>query len=296
MKKMTRILAMILVMCMLLMTGCSQESPEDTTPQGEMEENVGNNTADSGTDDAEATSSNDPVPITDPSKEAWANLPEFDSILQEDGKWPLKENGEKYKIGMSMPTVQEEVWQIQMTLIEEDAEKRGYEAVILVADNDADRQIQQLQSLAAQGVDAIWVGAHDASMLGPVLTEIAEMGIPVVSQTRLPVDCPVAYHCNTDNTLLGQLHSQYIVDTLGITSGNFVILKGDARQITDVPQIYAGMMTDIQQYVDSGDINIVLEQNCEDWKAEEAMKHAESALTLADNDIDVFMCMNDKNS
>lgn len=86
MKKMTRILAMILVMCMLLMTGCSQESPEDTTPQGEMEENVGNNTADSGTDDAEATSSNDPVPITDPSKEAWANLPEFDSILQEDGK------------------------------------------------------------------------------------------------------------------------------------------------------------------------------------------------------------------
>ena len=53
------------------------------------------------------------------------------------------------------------------------------------------------------------------------------------------------------------------------------------------------MMTDIQQYVDSGDINIVLEQNCEDWKAEEAMKHAESALTLADNDIDVFMCMND---
>lgn len=35
MKKMTRILAMILVMCMLLMTGCSQESPEDTTPQGE---------------------------------------------------------------------------------------------------------------------------------------------------------------------------------------------------------------------------------------------------------------------
>lgn len=156
MKKMTRILAMILVMCMLLMTGCSQESPEDTTPQGEMEENVGNNTADSGTDDAEATSSNDPVPITDPSKEAWANLPEFDSILQEDGKWPLKENGEKYKIGMSMPTVQEEVWQIQMTLIEEDAEKRGYEAVILVADNDADRQIQQLQSLAAQGVDAIW--------------------------------------------------------------------------------------------------------------------------------------------
>ncbi len=32
------------------------------------------------------------------------------------------------------------------------------------------------------------------------------------------------------------------------------------------------MMTDIQQYVDSGDINIVLEQNCEDWKAEEAMK------------------------
>ncbi len=31
MKKMTRILAMILVMCMLLMTGCSQESPEDTT-------------------------------------------------------------------------------------------------------------------------------------------------------------------------------------------------------------------------------------------------------------------------
>ncbi len=99
--------------------------------------------------------------------------------MQEDGKWPLKENGEKYKIGMSMPTVQEEVWQIQMTLIEEDAEKRGYEAVILVADNDADRQIQQLQSLAAQGVDAIWVGAHDASMLGPVLLKLLRWEFPL---------------------------------------------------------------------------------------------------------------------
>ena len=99
--------------------------------------------------------------------------------------------------------------------------------------------------------------------------------------------------CNTDNTVLGTLHSEYIVHTLGITSGNFVILKGDARQITDVPQIYAGMMTEIQPYVDSGDIKIVLEQNCTDWKAEEAMKHAESALTLTNNEVDVFVCMND---
>lgn len=289
-KNMCRVLAVLLTMCILLLAGCSNGDTAGTVQQKESGSEKTDTTT---TSPAKETSNNDPVPIADPSKESWASLPEFESILQEDGKWPLKENGEKYKIGMSIPTVQEEIWQIQMTLIEEDAEKRGYEAVVLVADNDADRQIQQLQSLAAQGVDAIWIGAHDASMLGPVLTEIAEMGIPVVSQTRLPVDCPMAYHCNTDNALLGQLHSEYITNILGITSGNFVILKGDARQITDVPQIYAGMMTDIQQYVDSGDIKIVLEQNCEDWKAEEAMKHAESALTLANNDIDVFMCMND---
>ena len=303
-QKMLRVTAVLSALLLLIMTGCAGKEQEKSVLQdgasvtGEeqkgqaVQENVGEVDTEAKEEES-AESAPDPVPIEDPSAMPYADMPEFDSILQPDGKWPLKENGEKYKIGMSIPTIQEEIWQIQQTLIQEDAEKRGYEAVIQVADNDADRQIQQLQSLAAQGVDAIWVGAHDASTLGPVITEIADMGIPVVSQTRLPVDCPVAYHCNTDNTVLGTLHSEYIVRTLGITSGNFVILKGDARQITDVPQIYAGMMTEIQPYVDSGDIKIVLEQNCTDWKAEEAMKHAESALTLTNNEVDVFVCMND---
>lgn len=283
-----RALVLLLAMTMLALVACggSGASAPSTSAAPPAEE------ASAPADSAENSTANEYVEI-DESSATGGDLPAFETILQEDGKWPLKEDGSMYKIGMSIPTVQEEIWQLQQTLIEEDAAARGYEAVIQVANNDADKQIQQLQSLASQGVDGIWVGAHDASLLGPVITEISEMGIPVVSQTRLPVDCPIAYHLNTDNTVLGEIHSDYIVNQLEITSGNFVILKGDARQITDVPQMYNGMMTYIQPYVDSGDINIVLEQNCEDWKAEEAMKHAESALTLSNNDIDVFVCMND---
>ena len=235
----------------------------------------------------------EPVAIKDPSNEPWYSLPDFETILDAEGKFPLKENGEKYKIGMSIPTLQEEAWQVQLDMIEKDAAARNYDAVVLVANNDADRQIQQLESLAAQKCDVIWVGAHDASVLGPVITQIAEMGIPVVAQTRLPINCPIAYCVNTDNTVLGNLTSDFVVNQLGITSGNFVFLKGDASQITDVPQLFAGELKYIQPYIDSGDINVVLEQNCTDWKAEEAMKHAESALALTDNNIDVFVCMND---
>lgn len=291
-KKAKQVFAIILTLTMLFLVGCSgktSDKPADQAPSN-VKENV-ENSAEEKVDNLGPL--NEPVVITNPENEDWYNLPEFDTILEADGTFPVKENGEKFVLGISLPTVQEEPWQLCYNLFEEYGTAMGVEVRLQVADNDADRQIQQLQSLAAQGVDAICIGAHDASVLGPVVTEIVEMGIPVVSNTRLPVDCPVTYHVNTNNETLGNCHSEYIVNTLGITSGNIVILKGDARQITDVPQIYNGMMRDIQQYIDSGDINVVLEQNCVDWKAEEAMKHAESALTLANNDIDAFICMND---
>ena len=49
----------------------------------------------------------------------------------------------------------------------------------------------------------------------------------------------------------------------------------------------------LDQYVESGDIEIVYEQFCDNWSPEIALQYAEDALTANNDDIQAILCAND---
>src|SRR5688500_15157827 len=90
--------------------------------------------------------------------------------------------GEKGKLGVSMPTIQGPWYTALLYGISDEAEKLGYETVILDAGGYAnvDNQVSQVSNLAVQQVKAILMDPANPSAFNPVVKQIQADGIPVL--------------------------------------------------------------------------------------------------------------------
>jgi D-xylose transport system substrate-binding protein len=199
-------------------------------------------------------------------------------------------SGDKLKIGISLPTQREERWVLDRESFERVAAAAGIEVAIQIADNDAARQQAQCENLISQGINVLIIAPHD----GDAAKNIADMAhaanIPVISYDRLIFNANVDLYVTFDQLRIGYLMGEYMATHLD--SGNIVFLTGDPGDNTCV-YLRQGAMNAIQPKIDSGDYRIVLEQECRDWMASEALKHVENALTITNNNIQGVIAPND---
>jgi D-xylose transport system substrate-binding protein len=53
------------------------------------------------------------------------------------------------------------------------------------------------------------------------------------------------------------------------------------------------MKDELKPLFDSGSAQMIMEQYCKEWKAEEGLAYAENVLSQYNNDVTAFICMND---
>lgn len=192
---------------------------------------------------------------------------------------------DKITVGYSLKTVQEERWQRELEGCEAAAADLGVDFVYQVANGDAQTQVSQIENLITQGVDVIMVTAVDAGALSNVLKTAEEDGIKVlVYDQQLENtygDAFVGYADFTNGSLIASALKDINV------SGNVVLLHGDKS--SGIEHIIEGEKT----VLDELDVDIVMEQYCQNWGAEAALGYAQNALAEHDNDIAAFVCMND---
>jgi ribose transport system substrate-binding protein len=85
-------------------------------------------------------------------------------------------------------------------------------------------QIQDLQNLISQGVNAIIVNPSDREKLNPVIEEAAKKGIVVVAVDQA-VTAPSAYVATNDQVAYGRLGAQWLADSIG-GKGNVLYMRG----------------------------------------------------------------------
>jgi ribose transport system substrate-binding protein len=85
-------------------------------------------------------------------------------------------------------------------------------------------QIQDLQNLISQGVDAIIVNPSDREQLNPVIEEAIAQGIVVVAVDQA-VTAEGAYVVTNDQVEYGRLGAQWLADDLG-GEGNVLYMRG----------------------------------------------------------------------
>src|SRR5215212_9324449 len=137
--------------------------------------------------------------------------------------------GAPFTIGISNPFISSE-YRTQMIdeliAVNQEYMDQGLttELVIESADTDVAGQIQQLQNLIAQDVDAILVNPGDVSGLNATLQEALDRGIVVISVDQ-ELDVPGVYNVGIDQKEWAKTSAQWLSDKLG-GKGNIVEIEG----------------------------------------------------------------------
>ncbi len=193
------------------------------------------------------------------------------------------------KVGVSWSNFQEERWKTDEAAIKAALEAAGAEYVSADAQSSSAKQLSDVESLIAQGVDALIILAQDASAIGPAVQAAADEGIPVVGYDRL-IDDPRAFYLTFDNVEVGRMQARAVLAAQ--PKGNYVMIKGSPTD-PNSDFLRGGQQEVLQDAIDKGDIKIVAEAYTDGWLPANAQRNMEQILTAQDNKVDAVVASND---
>ncbi len=197
---------------------------------------------------------------------------------------------EPIKVGLSLPTQREERWVRDRKTMEAAAKDMGVDLRLQITDNDAGKQVAQVENLIAQGVKVLIVAPHDATSAAVMVAKAHKAGIKIVSYDRLILGADVDLYVSFDNAKIGEMQGEYL--TKLVPKGNYLVLSGSPTD-NNARLFHDGAMKFIQPLVASGAVKIIMDQPVKDWQASEAQKLVEQALTANNNKVDAVLAPND---
>jgi len=151
------------------------------------------------------------------------------------------------------------------------------------------KQLSDIESLIARGVDALIILAQDASAVGPAVDAATDEGIPVVAYDRLIEDARTFY-LTFDNVEVGRMQARAVLAAQ--PKGNYVMIKGSPTD-PNADFLRGGQQEVLQAAIDAGDITIVDEAYTDGWVPANAQRNMEQILTANDNNVDAVVASND---
>lgn len=202
---------------------------------------------------------------------------------------PLVSMAHDLTIGVSWSNFQEERWKTDEAAIKAALEKLGAEYISADAQSSAAKQLTDIESLIANGADALIVLAQDSSAIGPAIEAAANEGIPVVGYDRL-IEHPDAFYLTFDNKEVGRMQARAVLAAQ--PSGNYVFIKGSPAD-PNADFLHAGQLEVLASAMNSGAIENVGEAYTDSWLPANAQRNMEQILTANNNDVDAVVASND---
>lgn len=194
------------------------------------------------------------------------------------------------RIGVSVGHTQEERWQREIDMFQRFADEHGFKLMVQSAENNADNQIKQCENLFNQNIDVLILQSLDASAVAPIIDMAKDEGIPVIAYDRFAMNCDLDYYITFDSFKVGATQAKFVTDQA--PKGKYIWLKGGPED-NNAHLVAQGQESVLKPYIERGDITIMLDQWCKGWDPNEALRHTENGLTIADNDIQAVIASND---
>ncbi|MCL3863077.1 multiple monosaccharide ABC transporter substrate-binding protein [Actinotalea sp. K2] len=145
-------------------------------------------------------------------------------------------------VGVAMPTQSSERWIADGANVKEQLEALGYQVDLQYAEDDIPTQVNQIDNMITQGVDALIIASIDGTALTNQLESAAENGIPVIAYDRLIRDSEnVDYYTTFDNYKVGQQQATSLLVGLGLLNEDES--EGDATGPFNI-ELFAGSPDD----------------------------------------------------
>ncbi|MFN6963088.1 MAG: substrate-binding domain-containing protein [Pyrinomonadaceae bacterium] len=196
----------------------------------------------------------------------------------------------KIKVGFSMATVKEERWQRDRDAFKEHCDKVAVECIISVADNNSDRQSNDVENLLTQGVDVLVIAPQDATQAASMVEKAKAQGVPVISYDRLINSNKIDLYISHQVPVIGRKIAEYALQHQ--PSGNYVMVYGGPTD-NNAHIMKKEQLAVLQPAIDKGSIKIVAEQFITDWKPELALNFMENILTRENDNIQAAIVSND---
>jgi D-xylose transport system substrate-binding protein len=202
---------------------------------------------------------------------------------------PVFADGHSVTVGVSWSNFQEERWKTDEAAIRAALEAAGATYVSADAQSSSAKQLSDVESLIAQGVDALIILAQDSAAIGPAVDAAAAEGIPVVGYDRLIEDSR-AFYLTFDNVEVGRMQARAVLELM--PEGNYVMIKGSPTD-PNADFLRGGQQEILQAAIDEGKITIVDEAYTDGWLPANAQRNMEQILTANDNNVDAVVASND---
>ena len=192
-------------------------------------------------------------------------------------------------IAVSWSNFQEERWKTDEAAIKSVIEANGDTYISADAQSSAAKQLADVESLLAQGANALLLVSQDTQAILPAVQAAADEGIPVVAYDRL-IEDPRAFYITFDNVEVGRMQARAVFAAM--PKGNYVMIKGSPTD-PNADFLRGGQQEILQAAIDSGDVKIVGEAYTDGWLPANAQRNMEQILTAQDNKVDAVVASND---
>jgi D-xylose transport system substrate-binding protein len=193
------------------------------------------------------------------------------------------------EVGFLIHAFDKERWENDRDYFVEKVQELGGSVQVLIAENDAAKQLEQAKELIAKGVDVLVVVPVDQFAAAEIVGVAHEKGVKVVSYDRLIKNCELDFYVSTDNVEIGTLQANYI--TTIKPTGNYALIGG-AMSDNNSQFLFLGQMNVLQPLVEKGDINIVYNEFTQAWEEKEGYYHAMKILE-SNKQVDAILAAND---
>ena len=192
-------------------------------------------------------------------------------------------------VGVSWSNFQEERWKTDEAAIKAAIAAAGGTYISADAQSSVQKQLTDIESLIAQGANALIVLAQDSSAIAPAVRKAVDEGIPVIGYDRL-IENPNAFYITFDNKEVGRMQARAVFAVKA--TGNYAFIKGSSAD-PNADLLFAGQTEVLKDAIDAGRIKNAGEAYTDGWLPANAQKNMEQILTKNNNKIDAVVASND---
>ena len=192
-------------------------------------------------------------------------------------------------IGATYYTLQTEFCMRMDNAAKEWASANGVNYTSYDGNNDAATQLEQVETMIADGVDAIILNPQDADACSACVDAAVEAGIPIVGVNTMVNNDNLTAYVGSEDVSAGEEIMQYMIDYMESDEFNIVVIEGPMGQSAQL-QRYEGITNVLADYP-----NIqILAQDTANWSRSEAMTLMETWITTYGDEIDAVVSENDE--
>ena len=181
-----------------------------------------------------------------------------------------EKSNEDITIGISMCAIESQMWAEYQSTMHATCDEMGVKYTEVIAENDTQKQNQQIENLISGGADAIVIAPADGEAVVAAIKKCNEAGVPVVMANRAAGEgAEVVGTVTSDNEAMVQRELEYILEKAKEDGTKYKVIK------------LVGSLTDANAIARDNGFNAVADENPDvfdvvsevatEWKGELAL-------------------------